>query len=220
MAVSCFVKNDITLCKSPLKVAEYMACGKAIVASDVGELKNMVGGVGLLTKPGDVDSLSYGIDRILKNEPLGKTLGVLARERAVEKYNWEYTAMNLLKAYNFAFYLRNRSHYELILQASKDAKLEKDEDNNTFMEFESFIKFDGIYDISLKYASTSKRQGASYLDNGLINHFYFDTHTSDKEKFKWLRIKRIYLKSNFHKLKLVFGDFPTDVSHVKFFKVK
>ncbi len=37
LCVGCFSKNDITLSKSPLKLAEYLASGKAIVASNVGE---------------------------------------------------------------------------------------------------------------------------------------------------------------------------------------
>lgn len=99
ICVACFEENEITKCKSPLKIAEYLACGKAIVASNVGEVRNMVGGVGMLTKAGDIKSLSDGIMTLLKDKKLRENLGKWARERANRKYNWLVTADNLLDAY-------------------------------------------------------------------------------------------------------------------------
>jgi len=102
ICVACFEKNDITLCKSPLKIVEYLACGKAVVASNVGEIRNMVGGVGLLTKSGDVGSLANGVLTLLANKNLRERLGKWARQRAEKKYNWSVTAENLLRAYQTA----------------------------------------------------------------------------------------------------------------------
>jgi len=102
ICVACFEKNDITLCKSPLKIVEYLACGKAIVASNVGEIRNMVGGVGLLTRPGDVGSLANGVLTLLADKNLRERLGKWARRRAEKKYNWSVTADNLLRAYQTA----------------------------------------------------------------------------------------------------------------------
>jgi len=100
ICVACFEENDITKCKSPLKIAEYMAMGKAIVASDTGEVRNMVGGVGILVKPGDAISLAQEILRLIDDKSLRYNLGKLARQRAEEKYNWETTASSLISAYN------------------------------------------------------------------------------------------------------------------------
>lgn len=102
ICVACFEENEITKCKSPLKIAEYLACGKAIVASNVGEVRNMVGGVGMLTKAGDIKSLSDGIITLLKDKKLRENLGKWARERANRKYNWLVTADNLLNAYKIS----------------------------------------------------------------------------------------------------------------------
>jgi glycosyltransferase involved in cell wall biosynthesis len=102
IAVACFKDNDITRCKSPLKIAEYLASGKPIVASEVGEIKNMVRGCGILTRPGDIYDLASGIERLLKDRDLRVELGKRARQRAQEKYNWSQTAENLLKAYQAA----------------------------------------------------------------------------------------------------------------------
>jgi glycosyltransferase involved in cell wall biosynthesis len=102
VCVACFEENDITRCKSPLKIVEYLACGKAIVASNVGEIRNMVGGVGILAKPGDVKSLSDGIMTLLHDKELRERLMKQSRQRVETTYNWSVTAKNLLNAYQTA----------------------------------------------------------------------------------------------------------------------
>ncbi|MEM3370391.1 MAG: glycosyltransferase family 4 protein [Candidatus Woesearchaeota archaeon] len=106
IAVACFEDNGITRCKSPLKIVEYLAAGKAIVASDVGEVKKMVGNAGILVKAGDVEALSKGIKILLNDEKMRKTLGKEARKRAELEYNWDVTTDNLIKAYETAMSLR------------------------------------------------------------------------------------------------------------------
>jgi len=100
VCVACFEENDITRCKSPLKLAEYLSSGKAIVASNVGEVRNMVGGVGILVEPGRSDTLAEGILRLLSDKSLRDKLSVLARKRAESKYNWTTTAASLISAYS------------------------------------------------------------------------------------------------------------------------
>ena len=102
VCVACFQKNDVTSSKSPLKIVEYMASGKAIVASNVGEAPNMLAGAGILTFPGDERSLAEGIVNIMENYGLRKTMEKLARQRAEEEYNWTVTATNLVQAYKVA----------------------------------------------------------------------------------------------------------------------
>lgn len=99
VCVAPFKYSEVTRCKSPLKIVEYLAGGKAIVASDVGEVRRMVGGIGILTKPGDYHSLAAGILKLLNDEELRKKLGNYTRIRAEKKYNWTYTADSLLSAY-------------------------------------------------------------------------------------------------------------------------
>lgn len=102
IAVACFEDNDITRCKSPLKIAEYLASGKPIVASDVGEVRAMVRECGILTRAGDINHLSGAIMHLLNDSKLRQELGQKARERAQERYNWAVTADNLLNAYKLA----------------------------------------------------------------------------------------------------------------------
>ena len=99
VCVACFENNDITQCKSPLKLAEYLASGKAIVASNVGEVRNMVGGVGILVEPGNHVVLAGAINELLFRPDLRAKMGIIARKRALEKYNWTWTADNLLQTY-------------------------------------------------------------------------------------------------------------------------
>jgi glycosyltransferase involved in cell wall biosynthesis len=70
VAVACFEDNDLTRSKSPLKIAEYMAAGKAIVASEVGEVERMLNGSGVLVKPGDSVAIAEGIQKLLLDKNL------------------------------------------------------------------------------------------------------------------------------------------------------
>jgi glycosyltransferase involved in cell wall biosynthesis len=106
IAVACFEDNEITRCKSPLKIVEYLAAGKAIVASDAGEVKKMLGNAGIVVKAGDSDALKSGIDTLLRNKKLRTALEKKARKRAEDEYNWDVTAENLLKAYETAIKMR------------------------------------------------------------------------------------------------------------------
>lgn len=107
VCVACFEENEVTLCKSPLKIVEYMASGKAIVASNVGEVPHMLGKAGILTPPGDVDSLARGIIKLLENNELRIDMQKLSRQRAEEEYNWSITASKILTAYKKASEINN-----------------------------------------------------------------------------------------------------------------
>ena len=104
ICVACFEDNEITRSKSPLKIVEYMACGKPVVASDVGEVKGMLGNAGILVPPGDSRELANGIIKLLKDEKLRKELGEKARKRAEELFNWSKTVDNLMSAYHLALF--------------------------------------------------------------------------------------------------------------------
>ena len=103
ICVAPFDDNEVTRCKSPLKIVEYMASGKPIVASDVGEVRNMLDGAGLLVEPGKPEALAKGILELAGNEKLRKTMAAAARQRAETKYNWRCSSKNLEKAYKTAF---------------------------------------------------------------------------------------------------------------------
>jgi len=76
---------------SPLKLYEYMAAGKAIVASNYGQIADVIQDSenGLLIKPGDVNGFAGAIIRLLKDPSEREGLGQNARRRAIEKHSWE-----------------------------------------------------------------------------------------------------------------------------------
>ncbi len=94
-----FRKTLVTICKSPLKIAEYLASGKPVVTSNVGEIRYMAGGVSILVAPGDSHLLAKGIEEFLDNKELRESISYLARKRAEHRCSWEKTAENLLSAY-------------------------------------------------------------------------------------------------------------------------
>ncbi len=100
IAVACFEDNDVTRCKSPLKIAEYLASGKPIIASKVGEVERMIGDAGILVEPGRSYPLADKIVFLLSNKSLQEEMGRKAREKAEKTYNWEASAETLLHAYN------------------------------------------------------------------------------------------------------------------------
>ena len=63
-----------------------MACQVPVVASDCGEIPNVVGGAGLLTRPGDVAALVDALEAIRGNPDLADELGRRGRTRVLEKY--------------------------------------------------------------------------------------------------------------------------------------
>ncbi len=99
VCVAPFKDTAVTRCKSPLKIVEYMASGKAIVASNVGEVSKMLGGVGILTPPGDFHAMAEAIILALGAPELRRHLQEASRRRAELKYNWAQTAASLLTAY-------------------------------------------------------------------------------------------------------------------------
>ena len=74
---------------SPLKIYEYLACGKPVVASDIkgiGDLlRNSNAGIGV--KPEDPVELANAIIKLLKNEKLRGKMGKNGRKIVINNYN-------------------------------------------------------------------------------------------------------------------------------------
>jgi len=75
---------------SPTKLFEYMAMGKPIVASALGQIADVLedGRTALLVTPGDVEELARGLRRAVSDPSLAAGLGANAREQALAKYSW------------------------------------------------------------------------------------------------------------------------------------
>lgn len=85
---------------SPLKIFEYMAAGKAIVASAVGQVADILadGETALLCPPGDVRSLTGALGRLYDDPKLRQRLGRKARIIARQRHTWDQVARKILDA--------------------------------------------------------------------------------------------------------------------------
>jgi glycosyltransferase involved in cell wall biosynthesis len=79
---------------SPLKLFEYMAAGRAVVAAAIGQIPESVthGETGLLYAPGDVDALAGQIGRLIDSPALAQKLGNAARAETRAHRSWARNA--------------------------------------------------------------------------------------------------------------------------------
>lgn len=87
---------------SPTKLFEYMAAGKAIVASRLDQLEVILsdGETALLVEPGDAKDLSRAIIRLCKEEELRLKLGLNAQKTARTKYSWNSHVQQILHSFH------------------------------------------------------------------------------------------------------------------------
>jgi glycosyltransferase involved in cell wall biosynthesis len=86
---------------SPTKLFEYMAMGKAIVASRLGQIGEVLRDeeTALLTEPGDERALCDAILRLAASPELRKRLGAAAVREATARHTWAHNAGRVLDAY-------------------------------------------------------------------------------------------------------------------------
>lgn len=79
---------------SPMKLFEYMACGRPVVAPALGQIEEVVrdGETGLLYSYGDPDGLATACERLLADRALRERLGRAAAEQLDGRYTWDSNA--------------------------------------------------------------------------------------------------------------------------------
>jgi len=87
---------------SPTKLFEYMAMGKGIVASRLGQIGDVLNHeeTALLVEPGNVNELAEAMERLINSQELRERLGHNARRIAIEKFTWRHNARRVLDAYD------------------------------------------------------------------------------------------------------------------------
>lgn len=85
---------------SPLKLFEYMASGRPVVAADVGQVRDFVrhGETGWLYPPGNVQALADGIAALLNDAGRAVALGHAARSLVASEHTWRHRAEQILAA--------------------------------------------------------------------------------------------------------------------------
>jgi glycosyltransferase involved in cell wall biosynthesis len=86
---------------TPLKLFEYMAAGKAIVATALNEAVEVIqhGHNGLLVEAGDANQFAESTLKLINDSEERSRLGHSAREQAVKQYSWERYTRRLEEIY-------------------------------------------------------------------------------------------------------------------------
>jgi glycosyltransferase involved in cell wall biosynthesis len=86
---------------TPLKLFEYMAAGKAIVATALNQAAEVIqdGYNGLLVEAGDSHGFAEAILALLSDSEKRARLGQNARQQAVENFSWEQYTRRLEEIY-------------------------------------------------------------------------------------------------------------------------
>ena len=93
------LQPGVTAYASPLKTYEYMALGRAIVAPDTPNIREIVshGETALLFDPDSTTAFGQAIERLAGNLALRAKLGAAARATIVDRgLTWENTARRVI----------------------------------------------------------------------------------------------------------------------------
>ena len=84
---------------SPIKIFEYMAMGKPVVAARIGQLEEVVveGETGVLFEPGNIAQLSQTLTELIHNKPLCQRIGEGGRVWVQRERTWERNAEKVIE---------------------------------------------------------------------------------------------------------------------------
>jgi len=90
---------DISIYSSPIKLFEYMACGKPIIAPRKGQIARILtpGKEGVLINPDRTEEIRESILYLLQNPEIAREMGVKAREKVLKDYTWLKQGRKVLK---------------------------------------------------------------------------------------------------------------------------
>jgi glycosyltransferase involved in cell wall biosynthesis len=85
-----------------VSVIETMSCGKPVIVSNVGGLKEIInnGNNGILVPPNNIIEAAIAIEKLVTNSALRQSLGNNAREKVINCYNWNDNLKQMISFYN------------------------------------------------------------------------------------------------------------------------
>ncbi len=95
VAVAPYTTPEHNFYFSPLKIFEYMACGKSIVAARLGQIADVVSHceTGFLYEPGNIEDLASSCANLLNDAQLRDRIGGSAARHVRSTYTWEHNAV-------------------------------------------------------------------------------------------------------------------------------
>lgn len=86
---------------SPIKIHEYLASGKPVIASDMGNLARIIKNNhnGILVKPNDIKSLERAMELFISNKAKLRQMSKNARTSAEKIYNWDKHADDIIEIF-------------------------------------------------------------------------------------------------------------------------
>ena len=102
IAVAPYPKLNTIFYFSPIKIFEYMAAGKAIIASNIGQIAKILENdrSAMLINPGDNKQLTEAIVTLIRNLEMRERFGRNAMATFLRHYSWDANIDRLLKIYN------------------------------------------------------------------------------------------------------------------------
>jgi glycosyltransferase involved in cell wall biosynthesis len=92
-------ENELNKHSTFIKIMEYMAAVKPIVAFDLVETRYSANGSALLVPPGDLPGFARALKRLFDEPRLRDKLGAAGLERVEKELNWGKASLNLIEAY-------------------------------------------------------------------------------------------------------------------------
>jgi polysaccharide biosynthesis protein PelF len=99
-----YAQGDVVVSSSisegfPFSVIEAMSCGKAVVATDVGGVREALDGCGVLVKSRRPSEIASAVVALIKNDKLRNELGLTAMKRARQKFTLEQSIQRYKQLY-------------------------------------------------------------------------------------------------------------------------
>jgi glycosyltransferase involved in cell wall biosynthesis len=97
IAVMTHPPSQAAMSGTPMKLLEYMAAGKAIIAPSLPNIESILtqDQTGYMVPPNDVEALACAIRNLLDNETLRAKIGKAAQERALKSHSWRRVAADI-----------------------------------------------------------------------------------------------------------------------------
>jgi glycosyltransferase involved in cell wall biosynthesis len=130
IAVAPYTKMDpAQFIGSPMKLFEYMAAGKPVVATRIGQIEEVIkdGNNGFSVPPGDSQALAGCLLRLIRDPGLRERLGAQARRDAVQKYSWDDYILRLESLYREVIRVYSQAGLEPAARIEPAAQLEPGE---------------------------------------------------------------------------------------------